>query len=224
MPLVVSVMATSAEGFSRLVSGVAEREEVAALELNVSCPNVHSGLIVGEQPRETAKPAGGSAAADREAADRQADPERRRSGGGRGRRRGRRRRLGLPDQHPEGDRDRSADAASPGSAPAAAGSPAPRCGRWRWSRSGAVSDAVAIPVIGMGGVCCGADALEMARRRSHPGGGRNRELPRPRRPARGCSRSCPGARAERSFTPGPEAELEVQVNLRENRVITLARA
>ena len=50
VPLVVSVMATSAEGFARLVSGVAEREEVAALELNVSCPNVHSGLIVGEQP------------------------------------------------------------------------------------------------------------------------------------------------------------------------------
>lgn len=54
VPLVVSVMATSAELFSRLVAGVAEREEVAAIELNVSCPNVHSGLIVGEQPGETA--------------------------------------------------------------------------------------------------------------------------------------------------------------------------
>ena len=31
-----------------------ERDEVAAIELNVSCPNVHSGLIVGEQPQETA--------------------------------------------------------------------------------------------------------------------------------------------------------------------------
>ena len=30
-----------------------ERDEVAAIELNVSCPNVHSGLIVGEQPSET---------------------------------------------------------------------------------------------------------------------------------------------------------------------------
>src|SRR5215211_4337784 len=29
-----------------------ERHEVAALELNVSCPNVESGLIVGEQPEE----------------------------------------------------------------------------------------------------------------------------------------------------------------------------
>ena len=54
VPLVVSVMATDREEFSRLVRAVAERDEVAAIELNVSCPNVHSGLIVGEQPAETA--------------------------------------------------------------------------------------------------------------------------------------------------------------------------
>ncbi len=54
VPLVVSVMGTSREEFSRLVRGVGERDEVAAIELNVSCPNVHSGLIVGEQPTETA--------------------------------------------------------------------------------------------------------------------------------------------------------------------------
>jgi dihydroorotate dehydrogenase (NAD+) catalytic subunit len=53
VPLIVSVMATSKEMFARLVEGVAGREEVAAIELNVSCPNVHSGLIVGEQPGET---------------------------------------------------------------------------------------------------------------------------------------------------------------------------
>jgi dihydroorotate dehydrogenase (NAD+) catalytic subunit len=54
VPLIVSVMATSAEQFAPLVAAVAERPEVAALELNVSCPNVHSGLIVGEEPDETA--------------------------------------------------------------------------------------------------------------------------------------------------------------------------
>jgi dihydroorotate dehydrogenase (NAD+) catalytic subunit len=54
VPLIVSVMGISREQFVRLVGGVAEREEVAAIELNVSCPNVHSGLIVGEQPVETA--------------------------------------------------------------------------------------------------------------------------------------------------------------------------
>ena len=53
VPLIVSVMATNRADFSRLVGAVAARDEVAAIELNVSCPNVHSGLIVGEQPDET---------------------------------------------------------------------------------------------------------------------------------------------------------------------------
>ncbi|HEX6152935.1 MAG TPA: dihydroorotate dehydrogenase [Solirubrobacterales bacterium] len=53
VPLVVSVMATGRPEFAKLVEAVAARDEVAAIELNVSCPNVHSGLIVGEQPSET---------------------------------------------------------------------------------------------------------------------------------------------------------------------------
>jgi dihydroorotate dehydrogenase (NAD+) catalytic subunit len=53
VPLIVSAMATSAEEFAGLIEPLAERDEVAAIELNVSCPNVHSGLIVGEQPAET---------------------------------------------------------------------------------------------------------------------------------------------------------------------------
>ncbi len=53
VPLVASVMATSAEEFTEIVAAVAGRDEVAGIELNVSCPNVHSGLIVGEQPLET---------------------------------------------------------------------------------------------------------------------------------------------------------------------------
>ena len=53
VPLIVSVMATSREAFSTLVDRVGARDEVAAIELNVSCPNVKSGLIVGEQPEET---------------------------------------------------------------------------------------------------------------------------------------------------------------------------
>ena len=53
VPLIVSVMATGRPEFARLVEAFAGREEVAAIELNVSCPNVHSGLIVGEQPTET---------------------------------------------------------------------------------------------------------------------------------------------------------------------------
>ncbi len=53
VPLIVSVMGTSAEEFARLVEGVAGGDGVAAIELNVSCPNVKSGLIVGESPPET---------------------------------------------------------------------------------------------------------------------------------------------------------------------------
>ena len=45
-------MGTSHDEFATLVEGVGRREEVAALELNVSCPNVKSGLIVGESPEE----------------------------------------------------------------------------------------------------------------------------------------------------------------------------
>jgi dihydroorotate dehydrogenase (NAD+) catalytic subunit len=53
VPLIVSVMGKSHDEFVRLVEGVAPHEEVAGLELNVSCPNVESGLIVGEEPQET---------------------------------------------------------------------------------------------------------------------------------------------------------------------------
>jgi dihydroorotate dehydrogenase (NAD+) catalytic subunit len=53
VPLIVSVMAPSRDGFESLVERVGSRREVAAIELNVSCPNVKSGLIVGEQPTET---------------------------------------------------------------------------------------------------------------------------------------------------------------------------
>src|SRR5436190_9934891 len=52
VPLIVSVMGTSHEEFLRLVEAVGARDEVAAIELNVSCPNVKSGLIVGESPEE----------------------------------------------------------------------------------------------------------------------------------------------------------------------------
>jgi dihydroorotate dehydrogenase (NAD+) catalytic subunit len=54
VPLVVNVMGFTREQVSELVAAFAEREEVAALELNVSCPNVETGMIMGADPRETA--------------------------------------------------------------------------------------------------------------------------------------------------------------------------
>jgi dihydroorotate dehydrogenase (NAD+) catalytic subunit len=54
VPLVVNVMGSSREAVARLVAAVAARDEVAAVELNVSCPNVKTGLLMGADPGETA--------------------------------------------------------------------------------------------------------------------------------------------------------------------------
>ena len=54
VPLIVNVMGFTREQVGELVAAFAEREEVAALELNVSCPNVETGMIMGADPAETA--------------------------------------------------------------------------------------------------------------------------------------------------------------------------
>ncbi len=54
VPLIVNVMGTAHEDVARLVETVGERDEVAALELNVSCPNVKTGLMFGADPGEVA--------------------------------------------------------------------------------------------------------------------------------------------------------------------------
>jgi dihydroorotate dehydrogenase (NAD+) catalytic subunit len=54
VPLIVNVMGFSREQVGELVSGFAQRDEVAALELNVSCPNVSTGLDIGADPGELA--------------------------------------------------------------------------------------------------------------------------------------------------------------------------
>jgi dihydroorotate dehydrogenase (NAD+) catalytic subunit len=54
VPLIVNVMGSTREQVAQLVTAFAERDEVAALELNVSCPNVKTGLIMGADPGELA--------------------------------------------------------------------------------------------------------------------------------------------------------------------------
>jgi dihydroorotate dehydrogenase (NAD+) catalytic subunit len=54
VPLIVNVMGFTRDEVARLVEAVGARDEVAGLELNVSCPNVESGLIMGADPAETA--------------------------------------------------------------------------------------------------------------------------------------------------------------------------
>jgi dihydroorotate dehydrogenase (NAD+) catalytic subunit len=54
VPLVVSVMGFSRDELATLVAAIGERPEVAMIELNVSCPNVETGLVMGADPDETA--------------------------------------------------------------------------------------------------------------------------------------------------------------------------
>jgi dihydroorotate dehydrogenase (NAD+) catalytic subunit len=54
VPLIVSVMGFDHDQLARLVAAVAERDETEAIELNFSCPNVETGLIMGAHPGEIA--------------------------------------------------------------------------------------------------------------------------------------------------------------------------
>jgi len=149
-PLIVSVMATGREDFGRMVSALDGREEVAAFELNVSCPNVHSGLIVGEQPAETlallealrpltarplivkltpnvADPAAVAVAAEEGGADAVSLINTVKASGG----------------------------------PVTGGLSGPAVRPIAIAQVKAVAAAVGLPIVGMGGVCSGADAAEM---------------------------------------------------------------
>ncbi|MBS1892985.1 MAG: dihydroorotate dehydrogenase [Actinobacteria bacterium] len=159
VPLIVSVMATTREEFARCVERIARRREVGAIELNVSCPNVHSGLIVGENPSETegllqalrplsekplivkltpnvADPAAVAAGAERGGADA----------------------VSLINTLKGTAIDPSTGAPALGNGYGGLSGPAVRPVALEQVRS--VRAAVALPIIGMGGVSTGADAAE----------------------------------------------------------------
>jgi dihydroorotate dehydrogenase (NAD+) catalytic subunit len=54
VPLITNVMGSTAAELCELVEALDERDEVDALELNVSCPNVSTGLDIGADPAELA--------------------------------------------------------------------------------------------------------------------------------------------------------------------------
>jgi dihydroorotate dehydrogenase (NAD+) catalytic subunit len=54
VPLITNVMGSDAGELSALVEAVGAQDAVAAIELNVSCPNVRTGLDIGADPRELA--------------------------------------------------------------------------------------------------------------------------------------------------------------------------
>ena len=53
VPLIVNVMGFTREQVAALVEAFGDRDEVSGLELNVSCPNVETGMIMGADPHET---------------------------------------------------------------------------------------------------------------------------------------------------------------------------
>lgn len=55
VPLIVNVMGFSRDEVATLVAAFGLREEVSALELNVSCPNVETGMVMGADPGEVAR-------------------------------------------------------------------------------------------------------------------------------------------------------------------------
>jgi dihydroorotate dehydrogenase (NAD+) catalytic subunit len=52
VPLITNVMGSDAGEIARLLEACEERAEIAAVELNVSCPNVRTGLDIGADPTE----------------------------------------------------------------------------------------------------------------------------------------------------------------------------
>jgi dihydroorotate dehydrogenase (NAD+) catalytic subunit len=54
VPLITNVMGSTAGELAALVEAVDARAEIAAIELNVSCPNVETGLDIGAEPNELA--------------------------------------------------------------------------------------------------------------------------------------------------------------------------
>ena len=160
MPLVVSVMGFGRDELAGLVEGVAARDEVALIELNVSCPNVETGLVMGADPGRDGSAVERAPAAHREAADREAHAHR----------------QSTPAPWPRPPRSSGADAVSlintlkgMALAPAHAepwlggrtgGAVGPAVRAVALEQVAAVAARVAIPVIGMGGIASGRNAAD----------------------------------------------------------------
>ncbi len=196
VPLITNVMGSTAEEIAELARACDERAEIAAIELNVSCPNVRTGLDIGADPIPAgARPRRG-ATRHKQADDRQAHTELRRRGGvrqsGAGGRRGRR----LADQHAPRMRARPKAASAAGARPAQTRAPEPVARRRHRRALGAairpvalaqvaaVAARVSIPVVGHGGHTERRPCPPVSRRGRDARGGRHGELPRPYSPPR----------------------------------------
>jgi dihydroorotate dehydrogenase (NAD+) catalytic subunit len=162
VPLIVNLMGFSRDEVARLVEAFAAREEVDALELNVSCPNVETGLMIGADPCEitallhrirplTAKPlivkltpnATDVPAVARAAEGAGADA------------------MSLINTLRGMALDPRTGAPWLGAVTGGVSGPAVRA--IALAQVHAVAQAVEIPIVGMGGIQCGADALDLMR-------------------------------------------------------------
>ena len=158
--VIANIAGEDEDQFVAMAEMLADEPGLAAVELNVSCPNVSHGLDLGiDPPRSSASgaalPAGLPAAGHR-----QADAEHHRHRGDRprgGRRRGRR---GEPGQHVSRHGGRLADAAAdPGLRRRRPGWPGDQADRpaHGLGRRPRLPD---LPIIGIGGIASADDALE----------------------------------------------------------------
>ncbi len=162
VPLIVNVMGFGQDEVAELVAAFSARPEVAALELNVSCPNVKTGLVMGADPGEmgallsrvrplTDKPMIvklSPSAADLVRVARAAE-----QGGADG--------LSLINTLPGMALDPRTGAPWLGGRTGGASGPAIRA--IALGQVAALAGSVGIPLIGMGGVARGRDALDLLR-------------------------------------------------------------
>jgi dihydroorotate dehydrogenase (NAD+) catalytic subunit len=52
VPLITNVMGSNAAEIGQLLQACEQRQQISAVELNVSCPNVKTGLDIGSDPRQ----------------------------------------------------------------------------------------------------------------------------------------------------------------------------
>ena len=174
VPLWVSVGGFAASDYAEICAALDERAEVTTIELNLSCPNVEEApesaaeIVAAARPR-TRKPlyAKLSPAATDLARDRTGRP-----GGGR--------RRALAREHDQGPRARRADARSRGSGTSWAATPGPALKPIALAAVYQCYRATGLPIVGMGGIATGRDALEFLAAGAAARGARDRPLQRPR--------------------------------------------
>ncbi len=164
VPVIASAGGAAPEGYAQVVRAFDRAPEVAAIELNLSCPNVRSGCLqIGADASEIASLLDRLRPLTAEAAAREALAERQRHRAARARGGRRRRRRARPDEH--GARHRRAPLGRAGSLFGGGGGglsgPAIRAAALHCVLM--ARDAVDVPIVGLGGIADVEDARDFLR-------------------------------------------------------------